>query len=274
MTKVSNGIPETEACRHRPDGSILQIQDQTQFPFPHLTGHKRVRFASPLQRVPATFSFRSALSGANRDTCFRPVIFGFLRPVFREIPERKRELAYSDLRQSLVHGCHTRSSWLRPLRSSRLSPSVNTTMSRSDSSITPTPWLMPWLAGSGSLVVGLLPEQTRSPSVTIITLPNIPAPNTWRVSCAGLHWNPSIGPPAPPNRVHFRSGLLFGLDPSPDTSRWMAVFAYGRDYFFTSHRSFRRDFNPLVMSAARRTDSRFRGNDVCLRQYDRTISAS
>src|SRR5207248_2643562 len=108
-----------------------------------------------------------------------------LRAVFRLRAERKRELAYSDLCQRLVHGGLARSLWLRPLGCSRLSPGVIATMSRSDFSLAPAPLVSPLGTGSGERYRRSA-EPTRSPSVTHAAVPPIPTPTTSRIPVLGF----------------------------------------------------------------------------------------
>jgi hypothetical protein len=138
-----------------------------------------------------------------------------------------RSLTYSVLRGSLARLPVTRPSGLRPLRSSRLSAGVSTTMSRSDSSVALGAWFP-------------LPSQFRSgggrsaPGAAEVSLGDAhpssvhPSANHVTGSCAGLRPLWQAGPPVPPNRVHSRSGLEFGSDPSPFPHGSQLVSAYRR----------------------------------------------
>jgi len=148
--------------------------------------------------------------------------------------------------------------WLRSLHSSLLSQGVNATMNRSDPSLPHSLLLSPSESSSQKRSRRFW-EQTRSPSVTHVSVPIIPTPTTSRgLPCAGLrHFPGRLVHPCPPNRVHFRFGLIFWLGP------FTAFLAEGSCLcllgVFRLHRSPRRDLNPLDTCAARRTKVRLRG---------------
>jgi hypothetical protein len=76
-------------------------------------------------------------------------------------------------------------SWLRSLRCSRLSPGVYATMNCSDSSQAPPPSALPlWRRFRQGYRT--LPEPTRSPSVTHVSVPSILTPTTRRVPVRGF----------------------------------------------------------------------------------------
>jgi len=177
------------------------------------------------QRMPFMLSLCSSLGGKRRAACKRSVLLGFLGFVFRRQAEREHELAYSDLYRLLVHPSLACPSRLRPLRSSRLSPGVHATMSRSDSSAAPKPLTIrpgfrPRVIGSGRTAEVSLGHTRRcSPH---------PGVNHTTGSCAGLHPAREARPPVMPKHVHFGSGLRFGYDPSPEYLAVPAVFSYRR----------------------------------------------
>jgi hypothetical protein len=97
--------------------------------------------------------------------------------VLRLVAERPPHRAYTILPRALAHASLDLPSWLRPLRSARLSPGIITTMSRSDPSLAPRRSASP-LTPRFRQGYRASSEQTRSPSVTHVSLPTIPAPNT------------------------------------------------------------------------------------------------
>lgn len=177
-----------------------------------------------IERTPLPYPFWLAPGSGIPAAYSRRVRFGFPGSV-ASLPFGKgnleHELAYSACR-SLAHWspiCLTR---LRPLRSSRLSAGVVTTMSRSDSSVIPR-GIGP--VGSSEFSLGHARFSSHHPSANHVT-----------DSCAGLHHCVQAGPSVPPNRVHLRSGLVFGYDPFTDhpyQSRWSVVFSYRRYYTCT-----------------------------------------
>ena len=124
-------------------------------------------------------------------------------------------------------------------------------MGRSDSSFAPGHWRLASASGSRWRYRALW-ERMRSPLVTHVPVPTIPAPTTCRAPVLGFALLRQARPPGPPNRVHLRSGLVFGSGPSP--ARLAAAGCRFLLEVLHIHRSSKRDLNPLATCAAGRTE--------------------
>jgi hypothetical protein len=193
---------------------------------------QRHRHDVGLLRIPLSLSLRPAPGLLRRAACSWPVCLGFPGCVASLEGNLQHELAYSVLCPLLAHTSMVTLPWLRSLRCSRLSPGVNATMNRSDSSTAPARSVSPCTHRLRREVVGSLRAAEVSLGHARLCSAH-PGANHVTGSCAGLHHFRQAGPPVPPNRVHFRSGLGFGSDPSPPSSRKTAVSAYWGYYLRT-----------------------------------------
>ena len=146
-------------------------------------------------------------------------------PSFGEGPNVKRSLVYSNLRRQLAPTSPLRLTRLRPLRCSRLSPGVFTTMSRSDSLSTPmssvslvtsVPACPSWLPGGRGLPwlrTSLFPPSRRQPRDGSL--------------CTASHYFGMLAFPYRRIAFTFVSGWSLLSTLHRLTSRWTAVFCYG-----------------------------------------------